>query len=86
MASPVAFMLNGLLGVDINDLYRDYLFSNFGDIGGSRDVLSTTFNYITTLQNTKGDNMSEKIENYLLSIGVTKAEIESIRTILSEKA
>lgn len=81
----IAFMLNGLLGVDINDLYRDYLFSNFGDIGGNRDVIGITFNYVATLQSTKGKTFSEKVENYLLSIGVTKAEIESIRTILSEK-
>lgn len=81
----IAFLINGLLGVDINDLYRDYLFSNFGDIGGSRDVIGITFNYVATLQGTKGSNMSEKIENYLLGIGVTQEELDSIKTILSEK-
>lgn len=30
----------------------------------------------------KGDTMQEKAENYLLSIGITKREIESIREIL----
>ena len=82
----VAFLINGLLGVDINDLYRDYLFSNFGDIGGDRDVLDITFNYVTTIYNTKGDTWSQKIENYLLSIGVTQDEIDSVRRILSERA
>lgn len=80
----IAFLINGLLGVDINDLYRDYLFSNFGDIGGSRDVIGISFNYVATIQNTKGKTLSEKIENHLLSIGVKQAEIDSIRTILSE--
>lgn len=80
----IAFMVNGLLGVDINDLYRDYLFSNFGDIGGDRDFVGITFNYVATLQNTKGATLSEKIQNYLLSIGVTQGEIDSIRAILSE--
>ncbi len=80
----IAFLINGLLGVDINDLYRDYLFSNFGDIGGDRDIIGITFNYIATIQTTKGKTLSEKIENYLLSIGVQQSEINSIRTILSE--
>ena len=80
----IAFLINGLLGVDINDLYRDYLFSNFGDIGGDRDFMGITFNYVATIQNTKGGNLSEKIQNYLLSIGVTQGEIDSIRAILSE--
>ena len=82
----LAFLIGGLLGVDINDLYRDYLFSNFGDIGGSRSVINITFNYVTTIELTKGKDLSEKIENYLLSIGVTREEIESVRRILSEKA
>ncbi len=80
----IAFLVNGLLGVDINDLYRDYLFSNFGDIGGDRNVIGITFNYVATIQNTKGNTLSEKIENYLLSIGVKQEEINSIRAILSE--
>ncbi len=80
----IAFLINGLLGVDINDLYRDYLFSNFGDIGGDRDIIGITFNYVATIQTTKGKTLSEKIENYLLSIGVQQSEINSIRTILSE--
>ena len=80
----IAFLINGLLGVDINDLYRDYLFSNFGDIGGDRDIVGITFNYVATIQTTKGKTLSEKIENYLLSIGVQQSEINSIRTILSE--
>ncbi len=81
----IAFLINGLLGVDINDLYRDYLFSNFGDIGGDRDILGITFDYVSTLEGTKGKNISEKIENYLLGIGVQQEELDSIRTILSEK-
>ncbi len=80
----IAFLVNGLLGVDINDLYRDYLFSNFGNIGGDRDIIGITFHYVATIQNTKGGTLSEKIENYLLSIGVKQEEIDSIRTILSE--
>ena len=41
----IAFLIGGLLGVDVNDLYRDYLFSNFGDIGGSRSINNITYHY-----------------------------------------
>ena len=32
----IAYLVNALLGVSDNDLHRDYLFSNFGAIGGMR--------------------------------------------------
>ena len=32
----VAFLINGLLGVSEEDLFRDFLFSNFGNIGSMR--------------------------------------------------
>ena len=46
----IAFLINGLLGVDINDLYRDYLFSNFGDIGGNRSVATITITMMMAIQ------------------------------------
>ena len=56
------------------------------DVGGDRSIMDTTFNYVTTIHVAKGKTISEKIENYLLSIGVKQDEINAIRDILSEKA
>ena len=33
-----AILLNGLLGVSLNEIYQDYLFSNFGKIGEKRYI------------------------------------------------
>lgn len=61
----VAFMLEGLLGVSETDLYRDYLFSNFGNIGGSRDVAGIRKKYPAIFRNNQGNTLSERIYNYL---------------------
>ena len=81
----ISFLLNGLLGVQEGDLYRDYLFSNFAYIQGTRsvDVISGPKGYGTYIKsNYEGDTLSEKIKNALLSIGVTQAQIDSIIKIL----
>lgn len=76
-----AFLLNGLLGVCEDDLYRDYGFSNFGFIGGERDGHNIT-HYIELLDKYKGDTLKDRIAEYLISIGVTEGEISSIRKIM----
>ncbi len=78
----IAFLLNGLLGVDQKDLYRDYLFSNFSKINGMRDS-EPIDEYIETLSSFEGTTLSERIENCLLSYGVTSEEITSIKNILT---
>lgn len=79
-----AFLINGLLGVSEEDLYRDYLFSNFGVINSPRTLDGIKNSYVKTVQGYPGETLSEKIENCLLQIGVTQSEIDSLRTILTE--
>lgn len=79
----VAFMINAFLGVAKEDLYRDYLFSNFGKISGSRDC-SAIDKYINVLQNAGGESLSKQAENYLLSIGVSINELNRIKGLLLE--
>ena len=81
----IAYLLNGLLGVSEDDLYYDYLFSNFGRIGGLRTAGSISNNYVATIKYTDGDTLPQKISNYLLSIGVTSEEINAIKTMFIEK-
>lgn len=81
----IAYMVNGLLGVDEEDLFYDYCFSNFADIGGRRTIKGLKrHSYYKEIQKQKGDTLSEKIHNLLLELGVTEAEIQSIISIMSE--
>ena len=48
-----------LLDVNEEDLYKDYLYSNFANIGRSRSP-STIKDYIGTINNSLGDTFAEK--------------------------
>lgn len=80
-----AYLINGLLGVDEEDLYRDYLFSNFGNIGGARQLTQLTGSaYVAAIAKCAGDTLSEKIENCLLGVGVPQYQLDAVRSILTE--
>ncbi len=72
----MAFFLNGLLGASEEQLYRDFLFSNFGAIGSSRtdSAIST---YLDIVKTAEGNTLSEQIYNYLLSIGVSASDMDT---------
>lgn len=76
----IAYLVNGFLGVSRDDLRRDYLFSNFAYIGKSITVSRAT--YESTIEAYAGNTWAEKVENCLLSCGVTREELESIRQIM----
>lgn len=80
----VAFLINGLLGVSKEDLYRDYLFSNFGNIGKLRtpSIINT---YYDTVDMTAGSTLSEKIYNWLVGSGVAEEDLMNIKEILKEE-
>ena len=80
----VAFLINALLGVAEQDLYRDYLFSNFGFIHGVR-TSNTIKTYIETLDLSSGKNLSEKVANYLTSAGVASSTLNKIKELMIEK-
>lgn len=80
----VAFLLNGLLGVPEESLYYDYMFSNYGEIWGSRDT-GAIDNYINRLQKFGGENLSDRIRSYLVSIGMTNEQLDNIVEIMLGK-
>ena len=80
----IAYLLNGLLGVEDEYLFRDYLFSNFGNIGGARTMNNIKNNYVATIKRTEGNTLSERIANYLISIGVASEDLEAIKSIFIE--
>lgn len=77
----VAFIVNALLGVSADDLYRDYAYSNFGNIGGSREPKNIE-HYEKNLLSAGGDSLSECTYNWLLGIGMTSEQLDSIIRIL----
>ena len=77
----IIFLLQLLLGVSEEDAYKEWELSVLLD--GVIDYIPME-KYIADLKKLEGDTMQEKVENHLLSIGVTKLEIENIRKILIE--
>ena len=75
----VCYLLEGLLGVSEEDAYKDYCLSAFTDSYIPDDRFAI---FKTALDELEGDSFKEKVEGYLLSIGVTPEEINNIRTIL----
>ena len=85
----LSFLLYALLGVNINDIYRDFELSVLSQAGCSpseehlRNICNqivNTYSYI--YNNYEGKSLAQKTENYLLTIGVTQNQIDSIRTIM----
>lgn len=79
----VAFLIEALLGVSEEDIYRDYLMSNFGAIGSKRWT-SVITSYIDIVDGCEGNILSEKVYNYLISIGVSSESLDSVISIMTE--
>ncbi len=81
----VAFIVNGLLGVQEDDLYRDWEATGFWNRDPNfshRD----RFNYLVEgFQKWPGETINEKIEAYVLSLGFTKDDIATLRDIMLEE-
>lgn len=78
----VCYLINGLLGVSAEDLDRDYLLSNFASIGSSRLLNRVQDDYLNYIQSLPGATLSEKIEGYLLSLGVAQSDIDTVRSMM----
>ena len=55
----IAYLIGGLLGVGQEELEREFLFSNFGYIGGSRN-LDYMKAYVPAIDKYEGNTLSEK--------------------------
>ncbi len=82
-AGTMCYLLEALLGLSEENLEREYELSTLYYTHISRDLLSTLK---AGLMRYEGNNLQQKTENYLLSIGVTKDEIKTIKDIFLEKA
>lgn len=77
----ICFFINALLGVSEDDLYRDYLFSNFGEIG-SRRMPDEIDGYLSVINGANGSTLAEKTYNYLVSIGVESSDLDTIKEMM----
>lgn len=82
----IAYLVNALLGVSEADLCKDYLFSNFGKIGGQRHPSGLEDSvYYQSVAAAEGSTLQEKAYNCLVGFGVPRAQLDSIIRILSEQ-
>ena len=81
----VAFILNGLLGVAEEELYLDWEATGFWN-SDSRFNHARLFDHlIGGFRKLPGKDLYEQIENYVLSCGFTREDIEKFRSIMLEK-
>ncbi len=79
----LAYTMGALLGVSEEDLTRDYLYSNFGNIGAARSLnLFQSLGFYKEISGASGNSLQEKAYNYLISIGVPAEYINSFKTIM----
>ena len=78
----VAWLINSYLGVSEENLYRDYLFSNFGKIGSARSTSNILDKYVSWINNQEGGSLSEKAKNYLLNLGVNQEDLDVLKEMM----
>ena len=75
-------LLQGLLGCSYQQAYQDYLFSNFGKIGEQRTIGDGNSHdirkYMDDFLGYSGEKFQNKVYNFLLGIGVSKATLDHI--------
>lgn len=77
----VAYILNALLGVDGKTLIQDYEYTSFSFVGLRSGENVEMQAFLKSFNALAGTTSAQKAENYLLSIGVTQDEIDTIRGI-----
>lgn len=84
-AGTTSLLLEALLGVKKEDLIRDYelsaFYHNYAHVTRNLDNGGTILKLIEGLEAFEGETLADKTEAFMLSIGVTQAEIDSIRSI-----
>lgn len=80
----LAYLLNGLLGVDKEDLIRDYEMSFISGGGVDARHYSWLMGLVKAVDALPGDTLAEKIYGYYVSLGFTKNEIDGFRARMLE--
>lgn len=80
----VAFILNGLLGVDEEDLYLDWEATGFWNNNPDFNHKNLFNRLVEGFEQLPGQTLHDKIEHYVLSLGFTPEDIETFRSIMLE--
>jgi len=85
----IAILLNGLLGTPMNNIYQDFLFSNFGNIQEKRYIGEKAKNdnievYLKEINSIAGKTFKNKVYNTLLAIGVSSSTLDKVISNLTE--
>ena len=84
-AGTASLLLESLLGVAKEDLVRDYELSafyyNYAHVNRSLENGGNVLKLLERLEKYEGETLADKAATFLLSVGVTQAEIDSIRNI-----
>ena len=82
----VAFILNGLLGVAEEELYLDWEATGFWNKNAGFFNHARLFNKLVAgFRKFPGKDLNEQIENYVISCGFSRDDIEKFRSIMLEK-
>ena len=77
-----SFALLALLGVEKNDLAKDYAFTSFSIYGARYLGGDSQFDsWINKLNNFGGNTLAEKVKSWLMSKGIKESVLEHIREI-----
>ncbi|MBE6992486.1 MAG: tyrosine-protein phosphatase [Ruminococcaceae bacterium] len=78
----ICYLLEALLGMSDEDIVREYELTALYYSSITRDLL---VEFQEQLGKMNGNTTQEKVENYLLSVGITEQEMEDIRSIFLEE-
>ena len=84
----IALLSNALLGVELEDIFQDYLFSDFGCIGKVSTVgqanEDSIAEYVEELKAFPGEKLQNKVYNFLLTAGVPAQKLDNMINFLTE--
>lgn len=81
----VAFIINALLGVPEDQLYLDWEVTGFWNTNVQFRHETLFDGLIYAFKGYEGETINERVENYVLSLGFAKADIQHLRDIMLEK-
>lgn len=87
----IIFLINALCGVGEMDLYMDYEASFFSTVGcldaqTPQNIVGGAFAGLMNAMKKYGSgSLAENVEKFMLDLGVTQAEIDTIRSIMIEE-
>ena len=82
----LTLMLEGILGVDIDQIYKDYELTSFSAAPGATNRLKTSFqDRIDVILGYEGETLRDKFENYFINkLGVSADDIAYFREVMLE--